>query len=344
MAVGIDMFGTGGEGLGGLFVGNQLAQQRDAAELERQKAMQDMANSQSIMRARDLETSFQEQVMPDRIGAEREKAAGIKAENDAKKLARTGEQFGQFGAMLEGVPALARPAVLKSMANQAGIGEDNPLYQALTQVDPAQLPATLNQMSQGFYEQSTAGRAEKLKAAERRETEREKSAAAMERAKEAADVRREIAAQASADRRFLGGLAAQTSRSNAATRAGGRSGGGLDKMTIDQRISYLETKGGVEGLSDGEQVALENLKQFKLNQGVVGKEETTAEIMGTRTPQERAQSMARGESSQQAGGGKPASKGNTKFQEGKVYQDASGNKARFENGKWVPIGAPAVPK
>lgn len=330
MAVGIDMFGTGGEGLGGLFVGNQLAQQRDAAELERQKAMQDMANSQSIMRARDLQSSFDEQTLNDRVGAEREKAAGIKAENDAKKLARTGEQFGQFGAMLEGVPALARPAVLKSMAAQAGIGEDNPLYQALTQVDPAQLPATLNQMSQGFYEQSTAGRAEKLKAAERRETEREKSEARSADVQARLENQRQIAQMMQEGRLQAAQIAAATSRQNAQTRAGSRSGPGGASLTTDKAIAGLIMND--PDMSPPEK--LEALQRYNLNKAVVGKEETTADIMGTRTPQQRATDMARGGNAPSTTAAKPnaAPKVGT---ESKGYRFKGGDPSKKEN--WEKI-------
>lgn len=322
MAVGIDMFGTGGEGLGGLFVGNQLAQQRDAAELERQKAMQDMANSQSMIRSRDVETSFNEQTLGDRVGAEREKAAGIKAENDAKKLARTGEQFGQFGAMLEGVPALARPAVLKSMANQAGIGEDNPLYQALTQVDPAQLPATLNQMSQGFYEQSTAGRAEKLKAAERRETEREKAAARTQDLQDRLEMQRQIAQMNADARRDVAGIAANASRANAQTRAGSRSGPGGAALTTDKAIAGLI----MNDPDMSPQEKLEALQRYNLNKAVVGKEETTADIMGARKPLERAEAAVTGKSPTKKGTPQITSAADyAKLPSGTKYMDPQGN-------------------
>lgn len=336
MAVGIDMFGTGGEGLGGLFVGNQLAMQRDAAEMERQKAMQDIANSQSMMRARDQETSFQEQTMPDRVAAIKEEALGKKLKNDAERFARTGEQFGQFSAALANVPALARPAVLKSMAREAGVADDNPLLASLSEVDPEQLPGVLSKIGEGFYQQSTAGRAMKAKAEEARITEREKAEARAADREKDRQLKQMLAEQGFALRRDLMAASQAGQDRRAAQRAGSRSGPGGGALTTDKAIAGLI-------MNDPDltpQEKLEALQRYNLSKTTVGKPDTAAEVLGTPKASQRVEEAIRGTS----GGGASAPKGNTKFQEGKIYQDASGNKARFENGKWVPIGAPAVPK
>lgn len=307
MAVGIDMFGAGGEGLGGLFLGNQLAMQRDQAEAERQKMMADVANTQAITQQRALGNQYEEAILGDKIAAFKSDAARKKEDQDLERFNRQGEQFGRLGQMLSGIPAAARGAALRQMATQGGIAEDNPMLQHLMNADPEALPDMMGAFSKGFYEQGDKARAEKMKRDEMAALKKLELEAKATEGEANREMRREIAGQASADRRFLGQLAASSRQSAAETRAGGK--GGKDPlvgMSRDKAMAYLEIKQAREGLTPGEELALENMKRQELTRATVGKSGVEEQVMGAKSPEARVEEsltrQRKTEASQSAGG------------------------------------------
>ena len=349
MAAGIDMFGAGGEALGGLFMGNQMAMQRDAAEMERQKALVDMANTQEITRQRQLGNEYESAILGDKIQGFKDAATKTKEADQLEKFNRQGEQFGRLGQVLSGLPGAARPAALKQLAAQAGIGEDNPLLQQLMGADPEALPDIMSTFSKGFFEQGEKARVEKMKREEMAALKKTELEAKAEEGRLNREQKAELAREGNALRRDIAGMVQAGANQRAAARGAG-AGAGKDplmNLTTDKAISYLELKKATEGeLSAAEEQALVNLKQFKLNQAVVKSPGTTEDIMGLESPAARAAGMAGGTQPTKTTPAAPAKKGTQQFQEGKVYQDAAGNKARFEKGKWVPVGGstPEVPK
>lgn len=337
MAASVDMFGPGGEGLGGLFVGNQMAQQQALNEAQVQQAQASAAHANALAAGTDLSNQYESAILGDKVAAFKQAAADKQLAQKEAQFNKTGESFGKMSVMLQNIPAAARPAALAQMAEQAGVPADHPMLKTLSQVNPEELPATMQKFSQGFYEQSDMARAEKQKRDAMLLQAQEQGRMRSQDVQDRLETQRQIAADRNATLAAIAAMREGGANQRAAAKQGGK-GSGLDKMTVDQRISYLENKGAVEGLSDAEQGALENLKQFALNKGVVGKTGTTEDIMGLPSPAERAQGMAKGTPTQ------TKQSGSQRFQEGKVYQDASGNKARYENGKWVPLGAPAIPK
>ena len=309
MAASIDMFGPGGEGLGGLFVGNQMAMQRDAAELERQKAMIDMANTQAITRQRELGNEYEGAILGDKVAAFKDEALRKKQSADTERFNKQGEQFGRLGQMLAGVPAAARPAMLKQMASQAGIADDNPMLAHLMGQDPETLPQMMGEFSDKFYKQGDAARAETLRRdAMFKQAEMQAAAKAAE-GEANREMRRDIAAQASADRRAMAAMAAGSRERVAATKAAGKGGGPVDVMSMvasgkldpKKAITYYEMKEAAEGITEEEARAKENLQRFVLSQPVVGKPDT-GPMIGLPSQQQRITAAIKGEQPQ----GKPA--------------------------------------
>ena len=327
MAVGVDMFGAGGEGLGGLFLGNQMAMQRDQAEMERQKALVDMANTQAITQQRQLGNEYEQAILGDKISGFKQAAQQKTEEANAEKFARQGEQFGRLGQMLSGVPGPARTAALRQMAAQAGIAEDNPMLQHFMNADPETLPDMMATFSQGFYEQSEKARAEKLKQEETRLTKREALEARAAEQEANRQMRRDIASESNALRRDIASMTQAGANQRAAARGAGAGKDPLMNLTTDKAISYLELKKAAEGeLPAAEEQALVNLKQFKLNQATVKSPGTTEDIMGLPSPAARAEAAAKGTSPTK--GGTPtitSADEYAKLPSGAKYKDPQGN-------------------
>lgn len=316
MPMDINSFGVGGEGLSGLFMGQQLAAQQQAAEADRQKTLADIANTQAITQQRSLGNQLEEQLLPDKVAAYRADQTNKADELKYAKFMRGSKAMGQLGTMLENVPAAARPAALSQMAGQIGITEDNPMFSHLMQADPQDLPQMLSDYSKKLYEQGDEAR--KAKQAQ------DSAMAISEMQRRSAE---KIAGGNNATTIRAAEIAA-ASRENAANARGAAKGGALEKMSVDQRISYLETKGAVEGLSDGEQTALENLKRFKLGQATVGRPDT-AGAMGMAPPQEqKIEDIIRGGSPTKPTGVVPQISSNeeyVKLPSGAKYKDPNGN-------------------
>lgn len=299
MAASLDMFGPGGEALGGLFMGNQMAMQRDAAAAEQAKIAADIANTQAITQQRQLGNEYEGAILSDKIQAYKDAATQKREDAQIEKYGRQGEQFGRMSQELKAMPAAARTARLQQIAQQQGIGADNPMLQQFLSADPEQLPDLMEGFSKGFYEQSDKARAEKLKRDEMLKVEREKIQGRADVAAENVAMRREIAAQASADRRFLGSLAASSRREAAAAKG---KGGPVDimasvaagKITPEKAIAYYEMKDAAEGLTPEETQANARLKEHVYSKTTVGKPGTTEDIMGLQSPQERAKAAAGG--------------------------------------------------
>ena len=301
MAVGIDMFGTGGEGLGGLFVGNQMAMQRDQAAAEQAKMAADIANTQEITRQRQLGNQYEEAILGDKIGAFREAAQAKRDELTSAKFDAQGEKFGKLGQTMASLPAVARPAALRQMASQAGIGEDNPMLQHFMNMDPEQLPDTMMKYSQGFYDMSNAARTEKQKRDAMLAQKQVELTAKAEEGEATRQMRRDIANQASEDRRFLGQLAA-SSRQQAAAAKGAKPPN-AQKLTTDQAIAASIMNN--PDLSDQEK--LEALQRHTYNKAVMGKPGTEEQIMGAPSPEARVESaITRG---RKGGAGAPTTGG-----------------------------------
>ena len=341
MAAGIDMFGAGGEALGGLFMGNQMAMQRDAAEMERQKALVDMANTQEITRQRQLGNEYESAILGDKIQGFKDAATKTKEADQLEKFNRQGEQFGRLGQVLSGLPGAARPAALKQLATQAGIGEDNPLLQQLMGTDPEALPDIMSTFSKGFFEQGEKARVEKMKREEMAALKKTELEAKAEEGRLNREQKAELAREGNALRRDIAGMVQAGANQRAAARGVGRDKTGGFSGSTDKAVADLI-------MNDPDMTReekLEQLKRYGFTKATVGKDPTTANIMGEEPPLERAERAATGATPTKQPAA-PAKKGTQQFQEGKVYQDAAGNKARFEKGKWVPVGGstPEVPK
>jgi len=283
MPMDINSFGVGGEGLGGLFMGNQMAQQRDAAELERQKAMVDMANTQEITRQRQLGNQYSEAVMPDQISEYKNKVANAQQDRQAAQFAATGEKFGQLGQTLTGIPAAARPAALRQMAKQAGIADDNPMLQQLSSVDPEKLPEVLTTFSKGFYEQSDKARAETLKRDMMYKQAEMQASGKNDIAQIMAESRKYAADQAADARKYAADQAREARAAAAANKPAG-----LTFKSTDMAIANSIMND--PNLTEEQKRAA--LQQHTYNKAVVGKPGTTEEIMGLPSPQERAATAA----------------------------------------------------
>lgn len=300
MVASLDMFGPGGEALGGLFMGNQMAMQRDQDAADQAKIAADIANTQAITQQRQLGNEYEQAILGDKINAYKQDALKKQEDVQIEKYNRQGEQFGRMGQELKTMPAAARQARLQQIAQQQGIGPDHPLLQQFMQADPEQLPDLMEGYSKGFYETSEKARAEKQKRDAMLQQAREGFAAKAEEGEANRQMRRDIAAEASADRRFLGSLAAG-SRERAAAAKGGK-GGPVDvlsmvasgKLTPDKAITYYEMKEAAEGgLSEEEQQAKQNLQRYQLSKPTVGRPDTSS-ITGLPSASARVEAAVRG--------------------------------------------------
>lgn len=283
MAASIDMFGPGGEGLGGLFVGNQYAQDQALKNAQEQQVLASAAHTQGLANAADLSNQYEGAILQDKVNAYKQAIADKKQAADDAKFEQIGEKFGQLGQTLEGMPAAARPAALKQLAQQSGIPDDNPLLMNMLNMDPEQMPAAMSKFSQGFYEQSNKARAEAQKRDAMLQQARKGFQSREAEGERNRELRRDLAAQASEDRRFLGRLAASSRQAV----ANAKTSKGTAGMTRDKAIAYLELKQGAEGLTEGETMALENLKRQELQRATVGKTGTEEQVMGTASPEAR---------------------------------------------------------
>ena len=298
MAASLDMFGAGGEGLGGLFVGNELAMQRDIREQEMANRQAEMARSQALTRGNELSNQYEEAIMGDKIAAFKSEAGRKKEADDLDKFNRQGEQFGRLGQMLSGIPAAARGAALRQMAAQGGIAEDNPMLQHMMGADPEALPDMMMAFSKGFYEQGDKARAEKMKREEMAALERQKAAARSEEKEADRALRRDIADQGFALRRDLAAMSQAGQDRRASARSAGKSGGGgkdpMAGLTRDKLMAALEYKQASEGLTPGEEFALENLKRQELARTTARSTGVEEQVMGAKSPEQRIEdSLAR---------------------------------------------------
>lgn len=321
MAIGLESFGPGGEALGGLFLGNQIAQQEQAQDVANQKTLADIANTQEITRQRALGNQETEALMADKIADARMKYKAAADQNAIDKYTRGSQAMSKMGAQLGALPAAARPAALKEMATAYGIGDDNQMLSHLMSVDPNELPNLLEGYSKTLYDQSDAAR-----------TAANKSEEAYKLAKMQRESAENIARGNNATQLQVANINAQSRENVANTRgAAGSGNGALAKMSIDQRISYLETKKALgDNWDDAQETALENLKRFKLSQSTVGKPDTAGAMGLAPTADSRIENAIRGGSPT-----KPASAQGTpqisskaeydKLPSGAKYLDPQGN-------------------
>lgn len=285
MAIGIDMFGTGGEGLGGLFVGNQLAMDRDKAMMDQQKGLADIASSQAMTRQRELTNQLDEALLPGKI---EDAALARSQKQEADKVAKfnaSGEQFGKLGMTLGGIPAAARPAALRQMAASAGIGDDNPMLNMFMNMDPEQMPDAMAKFSQGFFEQGDKARVEAQKRGLMMEQKRAELEAKAAEGEANRQMRRDIAADANALRRDIAAMT-QAGQDRRASAKGAGKPASAQKLTTDQAIAASIMNN--PELSDQEK--LEALQRYQYNKATLGKPGTEEQIMGTKTPEERVES------------------------------------------------------
>jgi len=327
MPLDINSFGVGGEGLSGLFMGQQMAQQQFNQEAERDKIAADIANTQEITRQRQLANQATEALQPDAIAAQRLKYQNDADEAKVAKYTRGAAAFGKMGAMMESIPAAARPAAIRQMASAYGIGDDDPMLGHLMSIDPAELPKTLTDYSTKLYEQSDLARKQK-----------QGDDAAMAREVLQRDTQREIARGNNATTLEAARIAAD-SRLQAANARGAGGADGNGKETFANYITRIAR----EKVADGEwtaQEANEYVQRAMLANGAVRVPDTAPAVMSGGTPTTAQQRVEQAVSNSMPGA-KPVTQ--QKFEEGKIYQDASGNKARFRNGKWEPIGGSGIP-
>lgn len=305
MAVGVDMFGAGGEGLGGLFVGNELAMDRDKAEMDMAKSQADMAAMAARTRQQDLSNQYEEAILGDKIAAYKTDAATKKETADLDRFNRQGEQFGRLGQVLRGVPGFRRQEVLRQMAAQGGIAEDNPMLQHMMNADPEALPDMMDAFSKGFYEQGDKARAEKFKRDEMAALERQKAADRAAEKEKDRQLRADIAGQTNALRRDLAAISQSGQDRRASQRAAAKTGadGKPIKMTTDQAIAASIMNN--PDMTDVEK--LEALQRYQYTKATVGRPGTEEQIMGAPTPEQRVErSLEAGrkkpEASQSAGG------------------------------------------
>lgn len=271
MPLDMNSFGVGGEGLSGLFMGQQMAQNQFNAEAERAKIAADIANTQQITRQRELGNQMEEQLMPDKIAAFRQKAAADAETAQYEKFMRGAQSMGKLGTMLENIPAVARPAALKQMAGQLGIGDDNPMFAHLMSADPNELPGMLNNYSKALYEQSDVARKQK-----------QADDASMARDVLQRDTQREIARGNNATTLEAARIAA-ASRENAANARGGGGGGGALKESTDQFV----TRTAREKVASGEwtvEQANEYVQRYALTKNAVRVQDTAPAVMAGQQP------------------------------------------------------------
>lgn len=327
MAVGVDMFGAGGEGLGGLFVGNELAMQRDMREQEMAKAQADMARTAAATRGAEISNQYEEAILGDKVAAYKSDVANKKETADLDRFNRQGEQFGRLGQLLSGIPAAARPAAIRQMAAQGGIGEDNPMLQHMMNADPEALPDLMMTFSKGFYEQGDKARAEKMKRDEMMRLKEMEMGEKRAIAQEQIQGRKDIAQMMAESRRDAANIAASASRANAATRAAGKTGadGKPVKMSTDQAIAASIMNN--PDMTPDEK--LEALQRYQYNRQVMGKSGVEEQVMGAATPEQRVdRALSGGKTQPKAAAGMPTVTSAADYnalKPGTKYKDPQGN-------------------
>lgn len=288
MATSLDMFGPGGEALGGLFMGNQIAQQRDAAAAEQAKIAADIANTQAITQQRQLGNEYEGAILGDKIAAYKQAAQQKQEDLQIEKYNRQGEQFGRMGQELKTMPAAARAARLREIAQQQGIGPDHPLLQQFMQADPEQLPDLMEGYSRGFYEQSDKARAEKLKRDEMLKLEREKIQGRADVVADQVEQRRKAAQQHNETLRAIAAMREGGANQRAAAKAGA-GGKAPAALTTDKAIADLIMRN--ESLTPDQK--LEALQRYKFNLPAATKPDTSS-ITGLPSTQQRVEAAVRG--------------------------------------------------
>lgn len=289
MAASLDMFGPGGEALGGLFLGNQMAQQRDAQAAEQAKIAADIANTQAITQQRQLGNEYEGAILQDKIGAYKQAAQQKQEDLRIEKYNRQGEQFGRMGQELKTMPAVARAARLREIAQQQGIGADNPMLQQFLSADPEQLPDMMEGFSKGFYEQSDKARAEKLKRDEMLKLERERLAQRSKDIQAQIEGRKNIAQQHNQTMQAIAAMREGGANQRAAAKAGAAGGKAPPALTTDKAIADLIMRD--ESLTPDQK--LEALQKYKFQLPGLGKTDTSS-ITGLPSKQQQVEAAVRG--------------------------------------------------
>lgn len=219
MATDINMFGTGGEGLAGMFVGRDIANQQALQQAQEQSQLASAAHANALAEGTQISNAYEQSIAADKLADAKRKYASAAQEDQIKAMDRQGEQFGKLGVTLASMPAAARPAALQQMATKYGITEDNPMLQHLMSQDPNTLPQIMQDYSDKFYSQSNASRAEKQKRDAMAAQAAATSGDRLQAAQLAADSRRDVAEIMAAARRDAAQAAADARRDAAADRA-----------------------------------------------------------------------------------------------------------------------------
>lgn len=290
MAIGVDMFGTGGEGLGGLFAGQQVAQQQQLTDAQTQQALGSAAHAQALAEATGLDNQFNQAIMGDKINAYRQKAVDDEEERKVKKFNSQGEQFGRLGQTLASIPAAARPAALRQLASQSGVAADNPMLQHMMEMDPETMPDAMMKYSQGFYDQGDKARAEKQKRdamlLQMREQEKERNA----RAADSNDTKMLIAQGNNDTRALIASMAAAAKRDAAHTAASAKKGSGGGVKGIENNIAQLIMED--DSLSPPEKLAA--LQRYGLGKATVGKSDAGSQMGLESSPEQKITNIIEG--------------------------------------------------
>lgn len=147
-----------------MMVGNALGQFQQGQEFAQKLQTQDIANQEAQARLPGIQgqsASLQAKGQVDSANVEQAIQAGrsdLMAKmtgNDAKMMTDFGGQLGQFGAMLDRVPAPARAAAVSQYAARFGMGQDSPILQGLLKTDPEKLPEIIRTMGSSMVQMSS---------------------------------------------------------------------------------------------------------------------------------------------------------------------------------------------
>ena len=284
MPLDINSFGIGGEGLSGLFMGQQMAQQQFNDEAAREKLAADIANTQEITRQRALQNQATEALQPDAIASQRLKYQTEADDAKVAKYTKGAAAMSKMGAMLGSMPAAARPAALKQMADAYGVGEDDPMLGHLMSMDPNELPGMLDTYSKHLYDQSDTARAAANKSKE-----------AFDLAKMQRESAEKIAAGNNATSLQVANLheAGADRRSAATIGAKADANGKPLKESTDQAIARMIR----EKVASGEWTAQEGMEaavRYKLALPNAGKPDTVGEMGMAPKAEQRIEDSIRG--------------------------------------------------
>lgn len=321
----VDMFGTGGEALGGLFTGQQAAQQQNLNDAQVAQQQASAAHANALAESTDLSNQYEQAILGDKIKVYQQEVLDKQAASKEAQFKRTGEQFGQLSTVLGNVPAAARPATLQKMASDLGVPADSPMLQHMMSIDPEQLPDALSQFSSKFYEQSDAARAEKQKRDAMLLQAQEQGRMRSQDVQDRLETQRQIAADRNATLAAIAAMREGGANQRAAAKSG--AGGKPFKETTDNAIARMVK----DKVDSGEWTADEGreaLLRYKYTTQTVGKSPTTANIMGEEEPTERAARLAQGGSSPTTAARPAAPKVGT---ESKGYRFKGGDPSKKEN-------------